>query len=260
MDIATIIGIIGAFALIVVSIVMGSPITAFIDVPSIVVVLGGTIMVTLVMQRLKVVLGAFKVAMNAFTDKGTSPKDLITQIVDFAFKAKKGGILVLENEEISDTFLNRGVLMAVDGIDVEEIRASLQTDLEGVVRRHKVGQKVFKFMGATAPAMGMIGTLIGLVQMLRSLDDPDAIGPAMAIALLTTFYGAIIAFVICNPIAEKLSDRTANEKLAMEIVIAGVEGIAKGVQPRVLQNKLSSYLAPNERPKDDEEGEAAEAA
>ena len=259
MDIATIIGLIGAFSLIIVSILMGSPIDAFIDIPSMVVVLGGTIMVTLVMQKLPVVLGAFKIATFAFKDKGISTKILIAQIVDFAFKAKKGGILVLENEEIEDSFLNRGVLMAVDGIDVEEIRDSLQTDMEGVVRRHRVGQKVFKFMGATAPAMGMIGTLIGLVQMLRSLDDPEAIGPAMAIALLTTFYGALVAFIVCNPIAEKLSDRTDKEKLAMEIVIAGVEGIAKGVQPRVLQTKLSSYLAPSERPTDDEDGEAAAA-
>ncbi|MEZ4651862.1 MAG: MotA/TolQ/ExbB proton channel family protein [Candidatus Eisenbacteria bacterium] len=260
MDIATIIGVVGAFTLIIVSIAMGSPLSAFIDIPSLVVVVGGTIMTTLTMQRLKVVLGAFKVAINAFKDKSLDNVALIDRIIDLTYKAKRGGVLVLDNEDIPEEFLARGVQMAVDGIEIEEIRASLETDLNGVVRRHKVGQKVFKFMGASAPAMGMIGTLIGLVQMLGALDDPASIGPAMAVALLTTFYGAVLAFMVFNPIAEKLAERTDREKVTMTIVIEGVEGIAKGVSPRLLKAKLSAHLSPGERTSEDGAGGEAAAA
>ncbi len=260
MDIATIIGIVGGFTLIIVSIVMGSPLSAFIDIPSLVVVVGGTFMVTLVMERLKVVLGAFKVASHAFKDKSQDHGELIDQLIDFTYKAKKGGVLVLDNEDIPPGFLARGVQMAVDGIDIEEIRASLETEMQGVTRRHKVGQKVFKFMGATAPAMGMIGTLIGLVQMLGSLEDPASIGPAMAVALLTTFYGAVLAFVIFNPIAEKLAERTEREKVAMNIVMDGIAGIVKGAPPRLLKAKLSAHLAPGERASEEGGGEEAAAA
>lgn len=247
MDIATLIGIVGALALIIGSILMGSPISAFIDVPSILIVFGGTIMATLVMQRLNIVLGSFAVAKNAFLLKIDSPDKLIQEIVELALKAKKGGVLSLESEVVGNKFLNRGIRMAVDGVEPDMINASLNTEKAGVLRRHKTGQKVFKFMAATAPAMGMIGTLIGLVTMLRSLDDPAAIGPAMAIALLTTFYGAVLAFIIFGPIAEKLADRTEQERLIMQIVIDGVDGIARDSTPRVLEERLRSYLDPKIR-------------
>lgn len=247
MDIATLIGLVGAFALIIVSIVMGSPITAFINAPGLLIVVGGTVMATLVMQRLNVVLGSFKVAMNAFLFKPEPPDALIQEIVDLAMKAKKGGVLSLEKEQVSNKFLERGIKMAVDGVEPDMILASLKTEMTGLIRRHRTGQKLFKFMGATAPSMGMIGTLIGLVQMLRSLDDPSAIGPAMAVALLTTFYGAVMAFIIFNPIAEKLADRTDLEKQTMEIVMDGVAGIARDSTPRILEDRLRSYLDPKAR-------------
>ena len=247
MDIATLIGIVGAFALILVAIMMGSPINAFLDVPSLVVVVGGTVMATLVHQRLNVVLGSIAVAKNAFFLKLDAPDKLIQEIVELALKAKKGGVLSLESETISNKFLDRGIRMAVDGVEPDMIAASLNTEKAGVLRRHKTGQKVFKFMAGTAPSMGMIGTLIGLVQMLRSLDDPSAIGPAMAVALLTTFYGAIMAFIIFGPIAEKLSDRTDQERLIMQIVIDGVDGISRDSTPRILEERLRSYLDPKIR-------------
>ena len=247
MDIATLIGIIGGFALIIVSIVMGSPITAFLNIPGLTIVIGGTIMATLIMQRLDVVLGAFKVAGKAFFLHQESNDALKQSIVTLATKAKREGMLALEKEEIPNSFLARGVKMAVDGIPPEDIISALETDLNLLVRRHETGQRVFRFMGATAPAMGMIGTLIGLVQMLRSLNDPKNIGPAMAVALLTTFYGAVLAFLVFIPIAEKLRDRTDQEILAKELIIDGVRGITRGLSPRVLDDTLVSFLAPAQR-------------
>jgi len=247
MDIATLIGIIGGFGLVIGSIVMGSPLSAFINIPGLAIVVGGTVMATLIMQKLNVVLGAVSVAMNAFLVKTEPPEKVIKLIVDAATKAKKGGILALEGVKIKNRFVARGIRMAVDGVEPAEIIHALQIDRNALTERHETGQNVFRFMGATAPAMGMIGTLIGLVQMLRSMDDPATIGPSMAVALLTTFYGAVIAFLVCNPIADKLAARTSLEKLNMDIAITGIEGITKGTNPRILQDKLHSFLAPKAR-------------
>lgn len=247
MDIATIIGIIGGLALIAGSIAMGSPLSTFFNLPGLLIVLGGTIMATLIMQRLHVVLGAVKVAVNAFIDRAEKPDDLIEQIVSLAGKARKGGMLAIENEKIENVYLAGGIRMAVDGIEPGEIISTLNIEAGSLMRRHETGHKVFKFMGATAPAMGMIGTLIGLVQMLRSLNDPASIGPAMAVALLTTFYGAVLAFLIFNPIAEKLEDRTRNEEILLQIIVSGIDGITRGVNQSVLEDKLAAFLAPKSR-------------
>jgi chemotaxis protein MotA len=246
-DIATIIGIIGGLALIAGSIAMGSPLSTFFNLPGLLIVLGGTIMATLIMQRLHVVLGAMKVAMNAFVDKTEKPDDLINQIVSLAGKARKGGMLAIENEKINNVYLARGIRMAVDGVEPDEITKTLNIENISLMGRHERGHKVFKFMGATAPAMGMIGTLIGLVQMLRSLNDPASIGPAMAVALLTTFYGAVLAFLIFNPIAEKLEDRTSNEEILLQIIVSGIDGITQGMNQSVLEDKLTAFLAPGKR-------------
>ncbi len=247
MDIATIIGIIGGFALIVISILMGSPLSAFINIPGLMIVVGGTVMATLIMQKLEVVLGAINVAMNAFFDRTEPPDTMIKQIVTLAAKARKGGLLALENEKINHPFLARGIRMAVDGVEPQEIIQTLKIEKASLHKRHETGQKVFRFMGATAPAMGMVGTLIGLVQMLRTMNDPSTIGPAMAVALLTTFYGAVMAFLVFNPIAEKLEERTKNEKLLMDIIVSGVEGITKGINQSILEDKLMAYLSPKMR-------------
>jgi len=247
LDIATIIGIIGGFALIVISILMGSPISAFINIPGLMIVVGGTVMATLIMQKLEVVLGAINVAMNAFFDRTEPPDTMIKQIVTLAAKARKGGLLALENEKINHPFLARGIRMAVDGVEPQEIIQTLKIEKASLHKRHETGQKVFRFMGSTAPAMGMVGTLIGLVQMLRTMNDPSTIGPAMAVALLTTFYGAVMAFLVFNPIAEKLEERTKNEKLLMDIIVSGVEGITKGINQSILEDKLMAYLSPKMR-------------
>ncbi len=250
MDIATIIGIIGGFTLIIVSILMGSPLSAFINIPSIMIVVGGTIMATLIMQKLNVVLGSISIAMNAFFDKTEPPEKLIKQIVDLAAKARKGGLLALENEKISNPYLARGIRMAVDGIEPQEIIQTMTLELTSLLSRHSTGHKIFRFMGATAPSMGMIGTLIGLVAMLRTMNDPSSIGPSMAVALLTTLYGAILAFLVFNPIAEKLEDRTKHERILLEVIVNGIDGITKGINQTILEDKLMAFVEPKKRKKE----------
>ena len=247
MDFGTVIGIVAGFGLILGAILMDSPLSSFINPPSIMVVVGGTAAATMIAERLSNVINAIRVALNAFTDKTKSPKETIDFVGELAIAARKDGILALEGFDIEDHFLAKAVRLAVDGIAPEEIRASLNGELLSLSDRHKRGQKLFRFMGGIAPSMGMVGTLIGLVQMLQALDDPSSIGPAMAVALLTTLYGAIIAFLVCNPIAEKLENRTKEEQLNMKIVMEGVEGILKGENPRLIVDKLEGFLAPRAR-------------
>ena len=249
MDLATIIGLIAAFALIIGSMLLGGSLAAFVNAPGLLIVVGGTFAAAFINQRMVHVLGAFKVMLQAFFDKTANMEELIPTIIGLAQKARKEGLVALEGETIDDEFLARGVRLGVDGLSPEMIRATLMSELAAVKRRHERGQKLFKFMEATAPAMGMIGTLIGLVQMLQTLSDPSAIGPAMAVALLTTLYGAILAFVIFGPIASKLESRTADEVAAKSLAIAGVESILKGDNTMLIQSKLEAYLSPVEREK-----------
>lgn len=248
MDLATLAGIVLGFGLIIGSILIGGSITAFIDVPSILIVVGGTLACTLIMERVERVLGGFKVAMNAIKGgKTASASESIRRIVELSSVARREGVLALEKEEIEDEFLSKGVRMAVDGMPEEEIVHTMRAELMSMRERHTRGQKLFKFMSSTAPSMGMIGTLIGLVQMLQSLDDPSSIGPAMAVALLTTMYGAIMAFVVCGPIAEKLALRSKEESSRMMVIIEGIQSIVKGQNAAIIQEKLEARLSPTER-------------
>ncbi len=247
MDIATLIGLIGSFAIIISAMVMGGSADAFINAPSLLIVVGGTLAVTLVHQKLGPVFGAFKSVANAFFDKSQSTDELIPAIVNLAQKARKEGLVSLEGEEIADEFMSRGIRLGVDGLSPELVTATLRNELSSLKKRHEVGQKVFRFMAGTAPSMGMIGTLVGLVQMLRTLDDPSAIGPSMAVALLTTLYGAILAFVVFNPLAEKLENRTLEEVTSKTLTIAGVASILQGDNSMAIQSKLEAYLAPGAR-------------
>lgn len=252
MDIATILGLFGGFGLIVTAILLNGSLSAFIDAPSMVIVVGGTGTATLMSENLGACLGGMKVAMNAFFNRSPVVTDTIKTIAELAMAARKDGILALEKMEITDPFLAKAIRMAVDGIAPEEIRTTLTGEMAAMRSRHKRGQKLFKGMAGVAPSMGMIGTLIGLVQMLQALDDPAAIGPAMAVALLTTLYGAIVAFVVCNPIADKLEVRTEEETQNMSVIIEGTDAILKGENPRLIQEKLESLLAPKMRTPPDE--------
>ena len=253
MDLASLIGLIGGFAIVAMAMVLGGGIGLFLDMPSFLIVIVGTIFVALMKFTLGQFLGAGKVAAKAFMFKMDKPEELIEQIVEMADAARKGGFLALEEAEISNEFMQKGVDMLVDGHDIEVVRETLAKDISMTTERHEFGASIFKGMGDVAPAMGMIGTLIGLVAMLSNMDDPKAIGPAMAVALLTTLYGAFFANVVCLPIAFKLAVRAGEEKLNQSLVLDGIVGIADGQNPRVIEGVLKNYLAASKRGSAEEE-------
>ena len=227
----------------------------FVNIPSALVVIGGTIGATLMRNPLATVLGTFGVVMKGFMSKVPEPIPLITQIVQLCKQARKNGMLALESVEIEYAFLGKGVGLGVDGLEPDQIRSILETDIRSTVGRHRRGQEILEGMGAAAPAFGMIGTLIGLVQMLASMEDPSTIGPAMAVALLTTLYGALLANVICLPLADKLKVRSQEEALSMMVCLEGVLGMVSGENPNQISQKLKSFLAPKLR---EEEAKAKE--
>ena len=249
MDIATLIGIVAGFGLIIVSIVMGGAPELFVNIPSVLIVVGGTLAATLINYPLGDVLGVLATLRNAFFHQATEPSELIRKIVEFANVARREGILALESHasSVDDEFLQKSVQLAIDGTAPELIKDVLTTELAFMEDRHAMGQSILNAAGAFAPAYGMIGTLIGLVQMLATLDDPSTIGGSMAIALLTTLYGAVLANVVCLPCAGKLKVRTARELLAKEIVIEGILSIQSGENPRVVEQKLKAFISPAER-------------
>lgn len=252
MEISTPVGLVLSLILIVGAILLGGSIMAFIDIPSVLIVFGGTIATTMTAETMANVTGAVKFAKNSFSRPSADPAATIEAVVRMSNIARREGVLALENEQIDDEFLAKGIRMAVDGLPQEEIRETLSAEMVGMKQRHARAQDMFKFMAANAPAMGMIGTLIGLVNMLQSLDDPSSIGPAMAVALLTTMYGAVIAFVICGPIAEKLSRWTSEEVANMVVVIEGVDSIVKGYNAAIIQDKLEARIEPGARKAKDE--------
>ena len=250
MDIATIAGVISAFGLVVIAIFMGGGLNIFVNVPALMIVVGGTMGVTMICYPLKDVLGVFKVVQKTIFSKTISVTELIGRFVNFANKTRREGILALESEikEVQDEFLKKGVQMSIDGLEPQEIRDILDTELDFLkTRRHQLGAEIFTSMGTFAPAMGMIGTLIGLVQMLQSMEDPSTIGPAMAVALLTTFYGSLMANIMCMPVAGKLRTRSKEETLTKEMTIQGIIGLSNGDNPRVLEQKLLAFIPPNQR-------------
>ncbi|EKE87597.1 flagellar motor protein PomA [Idiomarina xiamenensis] len=247
MDIATIVGLIGAFGFVMMAMILGGDVLIFVNVPSILIVFGGTLFVTLSNFTLAQFLGAGKVAVKAFMFKIEQPQELIDKAVELADSARKGGFLALEEAEVPNKFFRKGIDMLVDGHDADVVRATLAKDINMSYARHEEGVKIFKVMSDIAPAMGMIGTLIGLVGMLNNMDDPKAIGPAMAVALLTTLYGALIANIICIPIANKLTLRADQEKLNQQLILDAILGIQDGQNPRVIEGILRNYLAESKR-------------
>ncbi len=254
MDLATLIGLIGAFGIVMTSIVLGGSAGTFVNGPSLLVVLGGTALVTMMKFSLGKFLGATSVAVKAFLYKPSTPEDLIESAVELAKTARQGGLLALEDAEVPDEFMKSGLSMLVDGHPADVVRTMLTKDLNLTLQRHSDGQDIFKAIGDVGPAMGMIGTLIGLVQMLSNMDDPKKIGPAMAVALLTTLYGAILANMFALPIADKLAVRSREENASKSLVIDAVLSIQGGQNPRVIQNMLETYLPKSQRRQEDEDG------
>lgn len=247
MDIATIAGLLFGVFLIIAAILLGGSASIFINVPGVLIVLGGTLAVTFIKFSVSDVLNTVAVVMKTFLFRLMSPIGAVEQIAEFAMVARRDGVLALEGREVADPFFSRGLRMVIDGLEPEHVTTVLRRELQYSAERHKKGQGIFKGMGASAPAFGMIGTLIGLVQMLASMDEPSQIGPAMAVALLTTLYGALLANLVALPLADKLDLRSKEECLLRELIIAGVAGIQRGAQPRLLEEELKVFLAPNIR-------------
>ncbi len=247
MDLATVIGLALSASLVVAAIVLGGSPLMFLNAPSLLIVVGGTIGATLIKNPLADVLATVKVVGKAFSAKAPPTPSLIEEIVTLSRKARKEGMLALENTPISYEFLSKAISMCVDGIEVPQMRDILENDIRATGGRHKRGAQILMGIGEAAPAFGMIGTLIGLVQMLASLEDPTTNGPAMAVALLTTLFGALLANVVDLPLADKLKVRSGEELLAMSICLEGAVGLSQGDNPGAIDQKLKAFLAPKQR-------------
>ncbi len=249
MDLATVIGIVTGLGLVITTIVMGGSPEIFIHVPSMMIVFGGATGAVLISFQLKEVLGVIGVIRKAFFSEQVDNAALIQQIVQLSQKARKEGLLAIDKEinQIEDAFLRSGMEMVVDGTEAELIRNIMETELSYTMSRHKRGQLILTSYGEYAPAFGMIGTLIGLIAMLQNLSDPSQIGGGMAVALITTFYGAFAANLVFLPLAKKLKNRSEEEIITKEMIIEGVLSIQFGEHPNTIQRKLMNFLSPKER-------------
>lgn len=243
------IGLAGAAVIIAASIALGEGPLVFVNLPSALIVFGGSLFVVLAKFSLAQFLGAFSVAMRAFMFRLPSAEEAIAEILDMAQVARKQGVLALESRQFSSPYLEAGVRLLVDGQDRDTLQQYLERERLLTLDRHRWGAKVFSAVGDVGPAMGMIGTLVGLVQMLSNMEDPKAIGPAMAVALLTTLYGAVLATMVCIPIADKLNLRMSEESRLQQLWTDALLAIQGGINPRVVEQLLSSYLPADKRDK-----------
>jgi chemotaxis protein MotA len=247
MDIATIIGLVGSYFLVVMG--TGFNLGPFIDMPSVYITLGGTVASMFTAFPMKKVLGFFGVIKNTFVVKNASPAETIKVLVGFAEQARREGILALESrsQELTDPFLKKGIQLAVDGTEPDLIKDILNTEISFIEQRHKYSISMLEFGATIAPAFGMIGTLLGLVLMLGNMSDPDSIGPNMAVALITTLYGSLFANTICTPMASKLAGYSSDEVLIKELMLEGIMSLQSGDNPRIVEQKLIAFLQPNQR-------------
>lgn len=256
MDLATLLGLVAAWGLIIATIALGAAAGTFVNVPSLMIVLGGTFAVVMMRFSLGQFIGSIKTATKAFLHKAESPQEIIERVVELAAIARKEGLLALERQEIENPILSKGVTMLVDGHEPAVVKKALMTELNETLNRHSIGQQIFKAIGDAGPAMGMIGTLVGLVQMLSNMSDPKSIGPAMAVALLTTLYGAMLANMFALPIADKLALRSSEELMMKNIIIESVMGIQEGQNPKILGEILKNFLPASQRDVEPEQAAA----
>ncbi len=249
MDKATVVGIILSYAFVVAALATGAGVMTYVDLPSTLIVVGGTFGIIFINFPMSDVLGVIGPLKKAFLHKPENVEELIANLVQYDMAARKNGILSLESaiEEMEDSLIKKGLQMVLDGEEPKATREILETDLENSEERHKIAIAVFESIGTYAPAMGMIGTLIGLVAMLKTMQDPSTIGPNMAVALITTFYGAIIANMFALPIAGKLALRAKEENLVGQVIIEGIMSIQSGDNPRTMEQKLHTFLPPKRR-------------
>ncbi len=250
MDLGSILGLVLGAACIVISIFIGGgELGSYWDVPSIFITVGGGICSTLINFRLKDVIGVFKVSAHIFKDKKVSSNETIEMLVKLSEKTRREGLLSIEPEleQMTDPFIQQSLQLVVDGIESETIKDFMDTEIENMQSRHGKGQAIFNMMGAIFPAWGMIGTLLGLINLLLKLDDPSQIGPQMSIALVTTFYGSVISNFICLPMAGKLKLKSDEEMHQKEMIAEAVISIQAGENPKMLEQKLKIFLTPEEK-------------
>lgn len=244
MDIASLIGLIGTMGMIIGAMIAAGGLGPFIDLPSILIVFGGTMFAVMYKCTLPAFLGSFGAMAKAFMPKVAKQEELIAKMVELSDLARKNGLMALENQSVPDKFFSKGLQLLVDGADEAKLTRTLNDEIKAMKTRHGQFQDVVKGWIDIAPAMGMIGTLIGLVQMLGNMADPKSIGPAMAVALLTTLYGAMVANVLFGPLLSKLENYTAAEVQYRNMVLAGLKNVAKGESGRNVQEQMVAVLPP----------------
>lgn len=250
MDLATIIGILACVVLVLVSILMQTGLSTFFDLGSVILVFGGSLAATLMCFPLGRVLKIVATAKKYILAKPSDPVEHVATLVRLAEVARRDGILSLENhlnDGSYDDFMVRGLRMAIDGQDPAVIQTAMEQEVETLMARHAGGKALFDTLGKYAPAFGMLGTIIGLIIMLKNMDDPSALGPGMALALITTFYGSLLSNVIYLPISDKLGTRSAEEVAGKLLIIRGVMSIQSGDNPRIVQQKLLAFLDARQR-------------
>ena len=242
-DFATAVGLAGAFAVVVLALALGDGgVDLFINPAAFLIVFGGSTFIVLMQFNVGQFFGAIHVAFKAFFVKTETPAELIALAIELQKKARVENILALEKMEIANPFFRKGIQYLADGIDLDLVKGTMLKEMFHADERHETGRLIFKSLSEVSPAMGMIGTLIGLVQMLSGLDNAARVGPAMAVALLTTLYGAVLGYMVAKPIADKLSLRNKEERLCKMLIIDAVIALAEGYHPRLLEEMLMPYL------------------
>lgn len=262
LDFLSMVGLVGGAAVLVVAIFLGGNANIFWSLSAVLITVGGTFCATMLTYGLQELSAAFKALRYVFSFQLRSPQELIELFVELARKARREGLLGLEDDidRLDDPFFKKSLRLMVDALEPEAIKDILNIDIEATVERHQRSQTVFKTMATYSPSFGMAGTLIGLVNMLSQLDDPSSLGPSMAVALLTTFYGVLMAYMVFLPIAGKLEQRTQAEVLNKELMLEAVISIQSGINPRILEERLWSFLSPDAAKEEKEEGRAYENA
>lgn len=252
MDLASIIGLVVGSGFLLYGMMSGggvSQLLLFWNVPSVMIVMGGCIAALMVNFPMSNVVSTAKIVKHVFKSKVSDPSQMIGTMVSFAEKARREGLLALEDEvsRLDDKLMKKGIQLVIDGTEPDQVRNILEIELSFIEDRHRLGKEIFDALGMYAPAFGMIGTLIGLIQMLANLDDPSTIGASMAVALITTLYGSVLANLIFIPMAGKLAVRSNDEMLFLQVMVEGIVSIQNGENPRIVQEKLASFFAPKAR-------------
>ena len=252
MDIASLAGLVLGLVMLVFGIISSAGVGGFheyIDPPSFIITFGGAFSATLASVSLADFIGGLKSFTLVLKAPAVNTAEMIQKIIDLSNVARKEGLLSLEEAaaDMDEPFLKKGILLVVDGTDPDLVRAIMETELVSIEGRHKTKIGFWETLGTMGPAWGMIGTLVGLVDMLYHMDDASSLGPAMAVALITTLYGSLLANWICAPVANKLKADNETEMMMKEVMIEGLLSIQAGENPRVIEEKLKSFLAPKDR-------------